>query len=107
VFIGYADLAAVRDATATIADAIRASGRKFEIHPLLWRFDQLGSAYWRDRAVQAALSADVIVLASSDPAALAGGVEEWVAAFLQANRGRRATLVAVGGPADAWTISIE
>ena len=107
VFIGYADLPAVRRATSTSADAIRVSGRRFQIEPMLWRFEQLASAHWRDRAVQAALQADVIVLAASEPAALGTGIEQWVDSFLAANRGRRATLVAVAGASDAWTISIE
>lgn len=107
VFIGYTDLAAVRDATDTIADAIRSKGRPFHIQPMLWRCDQLASDHWRDRAILAAQEADVIVLASSDPAGLGDGVEGWVNAYLAANRGRAATIIAVSGPYDAWTISIE
>lgn len=107
VFIGYADLAAARDATATIADAVHASRRKFEIHPLLWRFDQLADSHWQDRAIKAALGADVVVLASSKPDGIGSEIDAWVSAFLRANRGRRATLVAIAGPTDAWTISIE
>ncbi len=107
VFIGYADLPAVRIATGVIADAIRRHGRRFDIQPMLWRFDQLASDHWRAVAIRAATEADVIVLASSAPGALTPGVEGWVNAFLVANRGRPATLVAVAGPFEAWTISIE
>jgi hypothetical protein len=107
VFIGYTDLGAVRNATDTIADAVRTASRRFQIQPMLWRCDQLASAHWRDRAIRAAQEADVIVLASSEVGGLSAGVEEWVNAFLIANRGRRATIVAISGPADAWTISIE
>jgi NAD(P)H-hydrate repair Nnr-like enzyme with NAD(P)H-hydrate dehydratase domain len=105
VFIGYTDLGAVRNATDTIADAVRAASRRFQIQPMLWRCDQLASAHWRDRAIRAAQEADVIVLASSG--GLSAGVEDWVNAFLIANRGHRATIIAISGPADAWTISIE
>lgn len=106
VFIGYADLRAVRRATSTIADAIRCSGQRVTIEPMLWRFDQLASNHWRDRAIEAALSADVIVLASSESGS-GLAVEPWVDAFLAANRGHRATIVAVSGENEAWTISIE
>lgn len=107
VFLGYADVPAVRGATATINDAIRSTGRSFAIEPMLWSFAQLANAYWRDRAVRAALDADIVVLASSRPGALSADIEAWIEAFLAANRGRRATIVAISGPADAWTISIE
>jgi hypothetical protein len=107
VFIGYADLVAVRHATSTIADAILSTGRHFQVQPMLWRYDQLANGHWRDRAIRAAQEADVVVLASSEPGGLSAGVEDWVNAFLAANLGRRATIVAVAGANDAWTISIE
>jgi hypothetical protein len=107
VFIGYTDLTAVRNATDAIADAIRSTSRPFRTHPMLWRCDQLASPHWRDRAIHAAQEADVIVLASSDSCGFSAGVEDWVNAFLVANRGRRAMIVAISGPSDAWTISIE
>lgn len=107
VFIGYGDLPAVRTATGVIADAMQSAGRRFDLQPMLWRFDQLASSHWRDVAVRAAQDADVIVLTSSAPGTLAPAIEGWLTAFLEANRGRRATIVAVAGPSDAWTICIE
>lgn len=107
VFIGYSDLPAVRNATAVIGDAVRESPRKFEIHPLLWRFDQLASAHWSPKAIAAALHADVVVLASSSPTALSPAIEHWITAFLAANCGRPTTLIAISGESEAWTISIE
>ncbi|HVU35121.1 MAG TPA: hypothetical protein VHE61_16930 [Opitutaceae bacterium] len=105
VFIGYGDVPAVRCATAALADAIRSTGRKFDLQPMLWTFAQLASGHWRLRAVRAALEADIVVLASSTPAENPF-LETWVEAFLAAKRGRSATLVAVAG-SEAWTISIE
>lgn len=107
VFIGYADVSAVRRATSTIADAVRGSGRRFEIQPMLWRFSQLISSHWHDRAITAALDADIIVLASSNSADLSQKIEEWVDAYLAARHGKRTTIVAVLGDSDAWTISME
>lgn len=108
VFIGYADVTAVRRAMSTVADAVRASRRPVQIQPMVWRFAQLESSHWRDRAITAAMSADIVVLASSiEQTELPDGVEAWVNAFLAANRGRKATLVSVAGEREAWTISIE
>ena len=105
VFIGYADIAAVRGAMGVVTDAARSSGRKVEIQPLLWRFDQLASSHWRDRAITAALEADIVILTSSG-AEISHAVEHWISRFLATARGRRTTLVVISG-ADAWTISIE
>jgi hypothetical protein len=107
VFIGYADLCAARHATAAIGEAVRTARRRFEIQPMLWRFDQLASTHWRARAVAAAMEADAIVLASDAATPLPASLEAWIYDFLAASRGRRVTLVAITGPADAWTISIE
>jgi hypothetical protein len=107
VFIGYADLPAFRRATASVGEAMRNSGRRVELHPMLWRFEQLTSAHWGERAISAALEAHIVVLASSTSAALTPAVENWVSGFLDSARGRRTTLVVISSPADAWTISIE
>lgn len=106
VFIGYADLPAVRRAMACVADAARDSGRAVEIQPWLWRAQQLASSHWRDRSITAALEADIIVLTSSGGAPLVPEFDNWGRHFLKAARTRPATLVVVTGP-DAWTITIE
>jgi hypothetical protein len=106
VFIGYADLPAVRRATACVLDAARDSGRRVEIEPLLWRSQQLASGYWRDRSITAALEADLIVLTSSASGPLAPEFDQWARHFLKAARHGPTTLVVITG-ADAWTISLE
>ncbi len=107
VFIGYADFPAFRSATSSVADAIRSSNRHVELHPMLWRFEQLASSHWRTRAIHAALDADIVVLASSSPGAITPDVDGWISTFLNAARGRRTTLGVIPGPSDAWTISLE
>lgn len=74
---------------------------------MLWRFQQLESAHWRDRAVNAARDADVVVLTSSTPGALSPAMEAWANDFLRASLGRSITLVAIAGAHEAWTISLE
>lgn len=106
-FIAYADLTAARRATTTIADVARHARHRVELHPILWRFDQLAHGHWRERSLAAAREADVVVLATSEGGALPPHVESWVDAFLAANRGHAATIVAVCGPSEAWTISLE
>jgi hypothetical protein len=107
VFIGYGDVPAVRRATGSIGTTLRESRRNVELQPMLWRFQQLASSHWRDRAIAAALEADIVVLTCSDPESLTADVEDWVNGFLAASRGRRATIVAITGQAEAWTISVE
>jgi len=106
VFIGYADLPAVRRATACIGDAARDSGRRAEIQPMLWRSQQLASSHWRDRSITAALEADIVVLTSSSAGPLAPDFDQWVRHFLRSATDRPVTLVVIAG-ADAWTISFE
>jgi hypothetical protein len=105
VFIGYADLTALRHATTAIADAVRVSRHRVETIPLLWRFGQLAAPHWRDAAMSAALEADAVVLACTghhfDPE-----IEAWVDSLLTACRGLPVTVVAVFGEADAWTITL-
>ncbi len=107
VFIGYADLPAVRRATAAVGQGMLRTGLPVEIRPLLWRCDQLVSSHWQDRATSAALEADVVVIASSTPQGITPAVEHWISRFIDAAHGRRTTLVVISGPNDAWTISIE
>jgi hypothetical protein len=106
-FIGYGDMTAVRRATSTIKDVLEATPHAYDFQPLLWPFDQLASAHWRERALAAARGADIVVLASSQPGELPALIEHWISALLEEARGRRLTLVAIAGASDAWTISIE
>ncbi len=106
VFIGYADQIALRRATTTIADAVRASGRRVEMVPLLWRFGQLSSPRWRDLALSAAMQAHAVVLACTSPRS-EPELESWVNSLLSASRGLPITVVAVFGESDAWTITLE
>lgn len=106
-FIAYADLDAAREAMRTINEVLAASGHSYRLEPMLWRFDQIAAAKWREPALHDAALADVVVLARSAAGSLPGEVEQWVTDFLGRKRHCRTTLVALLGREDAWTISIE
>ena len=86
---------------------MRHAGRRFELLPMLWRYDQLSNAHWHEQSVAAALEGDVVVLASTTADAMTRDVEHWIERFIRAAEGRRTTLVVIKGRSDAWTISLE
>ena len=106
-FIAYADRDAARNAMRTIDDVLRTEGQPHELHPMLWRIDQLCTARWHELALADAAAAHVVVLASSKPGALSPALEGWIGEFLARRRGARVTLVALLGPGEAWTIAID
>jgi hypothetical protein len=106
-FIAYTDLNAAREAMRVINEVLQAAGRRFQFKPMLWRYDQLGHRQWREISLEDATGANVVVLASGTPGGLPRVMAQWVGAFLACNRGRRATLVALMGRDDAWTISLQ
>jgi hypothetical protein len=107
VFVAYADVPAARRAISTITDVLRATGRKFEFLPMLWRFDQLAEAKWRECALADTAGANLIIFASSTPGELPPPVESWTNELIARKRGLPLTLVALLGPDDSWTISLE
>lgn len=107
VFLAYADVPAARNALVAIRDALRAHGGNFALQPMLWRFSQLADPKWRERALADTALASVVVLASTEATADHLPVEAWIADLLARRRGLETTLVALLGPDDQWTISIE
>ena len=91
----------------TINEVLRAARKRHRLHPMLWRFSQLADSKWSDASVADAAQAQVVVLASTSASTLTPELESWIARFLAQRRGRRTTLVALLGPDDAWTITIE
>ena len=108
-FIAYDDLDAARGAMKAIDEVLQAAKRRYRLQPMLWRFDQLCSDKWREPSLANAIEAEVVVFASSTPGPLTSFVERWVGEFLAAKKrtASRATLVALLGHDDSWTISIE
>ncbi len=92
---------------SAINEVLRASNHNYALRPMLWRFDQLAAAKWRQSSITDASEASVVVLASSSTGDLATEVDAWVTHFLVQRRGRPATIIAILGEEEAWTISIE
>jgi hypothetical protein len=106
-FIAYADLPAARRAMGVINEVLGATAGRFELKPMLWRFDQLASAKWCDYALTDAREAAVVVLASSRRGSLPVALEQWIGALIHYQRGQRVTVISLQGEYDAWTITIE
>jgi hypothetical protein len=90
-----------------IRKVLKATGRRLALVPMLWRFDQLERENWRDHSITEAARASVIVLASSETHRLSEPLERWIGSLLGRKPSCRITVVALLGPSDAWTISIE
>ncbi|MEY4940775.1 MAG: hypothetical protein RIQ93_2510 [Verrucomicrobiota bacterium] len=106
-FIAYADVAAAGQVMNAINQVCRAAKRKHVLKPMLWRFNQLASPQWRDRAVEDAAEADIIIFASTPATTFPVALEEWTSFVLERRRGQSTTLVALLGPGDTWTITLE
>lgn len=107
VFIGYADLSAVRQATGTLRETLLQEGRDVILEPILWSFEQLADVHRRSQALETARGAHLIVLASSEAAAFGPKIESWIRDLLAAVHGKQVTLVAIASATEAWTISLE
>lgn len=106
VFIAYGEVSAARDALERVK---RMRGRQMKdsiVHPMLWRFDQLGRAPWRETALHDALRAHAIVLAMGSRPALDSTTDEWLAALTNVSSGAPITCTTFMGD-EAWTISLQ
>jgi hypothetical protein len=77
-----------------------------ELHPMLWRFNQLDDPRWRDVALRDAARAHTLVLAMSDEAAFCPRTQTWMTTLLSRLRGSSLTVLALIGHEEAWTITL-
>lgn len=108
VLIAYVDIPSARNAIARVERLMHTSPteRPTELHPLLWRFDQLDDPRWRETALRDAANATALVLAMSDEADFCPRTEAWMTALLNRMRGSNVTVLALIGERDAWTITL-
>jgi len=52
VFIAYGDVSAAREAIDRVKQMSAQARREYAVQPMLWRFDQLGNARWREMALR-------------------------------------------------------
>jgi hypothetical protein len=106
VFIAYGDVAAARDAIDRITRLLGPSGQNHPVQPMLWRFDQLGHARWREMALHDASRAHAVVLAMGTAPTLDGATDAWLTALTDRQDGAPITCLTLMGD-EAWTISLQ
>ena len=107
VFIAYATVPAARAAMARLAQWLEHQKENFQLQPMLWRFDQLDDARWREMALGDAARATTLVLALGDTPELGASGEAWLKALTARECGAKLSAVAFIGEDEAWTISLQ
>jgi hypothetical protein len=107
VVIAYDDRAAGRRALAMLNRVLRHEPGAVHLIPSLWRFDVLETAECSERALADAIAADLFILSTSASETIAAGIERWVSTFLSRRRGTGTAILALFGPDDEWSISIQ
>lgn len=107
VFIAYGEISAARDAIARVKQLVARGPREVVLQPMLWRFDQLGQARWRDMALHDAARAHTIVLAMGNAPALDAGTDGWLRALTTRHAGAPIHCLALLRGDEAWTISLQ
>ena len=79
----------------------------FELHPMLWRFDQLHDSRWRETALQDAVRAAILTLAMPHIEALCPPIESWLDELLVRRCGADLRVLALIGQEDAWTLTLS
>jgi hypothetical protein len=106
IFIAYGEIAAARDALERVKRMLGPRAQGATVQPMLWRFDQLNRASWRETALHDALRAHAIVLAMGSLPALNPATDAWLAALTTLSRGAPITCTTFMGD-EAWTISLQ
>ena len=106
VLIAYGDVPSARQALARITDMLRKTEPGVELHPMLWRFNQLDDPRWRDVALADAARAKAVVLAMSHESAFCARTQSWMTTLLGQLHGRSLTVLALIGEQEAWTVTL-
>ncbi len=99
VVIAYGDLAAGKRAMHVMGELGKRVDDNVQFHTLPWRFDLLADADWRAMATRDALSAEMLIVATSDNGPLPPGVALWIEETIHQKRGTSAAVVALLGHA--------
>lgn len=97
VVIAYNDLAAARRAMGVLRDLDRGLGDAIEFQPLPWSFELLTDPDWREAALRDAISADMLIIATSASGPLPAAVQQWVEFTFTRKQGTDAAIVALFG----------
>lgn len=105
MFIAYGDVPSARDAIAHVGRLLHGGKHATELHPLLWRFDQLDAPRLREMALHDAATASALVFAMSAETDFRPSTDAWISALLDRMHGSSLTALALVG-AEAWTITL-
>lgn len=97
VVIAYDAAAAGKCAVRWLADLDTRSGDDIEFRPFPWSFRWLADADWRAEATSDAVSADILILATSSGQPLPPAVEQWAGETINQMHGG-AAVIALFGP---------
>jgi len=73
--------------------------------PILWRFELLANVAWRCRATDDVAGADVLIVSLSQQDEVPATIARWMEVCLNRVLGRRATVFALFGDGEVWTIA--
>jgi len=111
VVIAYNDIAGGRRAMHVLANIAKELGNDIEFQPLPWLFGLLADVDWREVAASDAVSADILIIATSSTNPLPQAVGRWGEAAISQKRGTHAAVVALfaGGeyPAGSGSSQLE
>lgn len=108
VLIAYRNIPSARQAMGRLTQLLQLSGGSLQ--PMLWRFDQLDEAKWREMSLRDAHHARLMVLAVPDESALEQAPDSWIHALIERAHGTsRSVLAMIGmtGAQDIWTLTFE
>lgn len=104
--IVYREIACARQSLAHLTAMLQRSRRDAELHPMLWRVDQLDDPRWRELALRDASRAEMVVLALLDEAALCAKTEAWLETLRLTMKGQELHVLALVGTDEAWSITL-
>lgn len=107
VLILYENLNGARQAMDRLARAIRQCARSTILHPMLWRFDQLDDARWRELSLLDAAEADCLVCAASTSVAFSAGASAWLFEAVWRRSEPATHVLTLSEDEEPWTIAIE
>jgi hypothetical protein len=94
VLVAYEDFAAGKRAIAMLKRVDSQCGGPGQLTHMMWRFDVLADGDFFDLAVQEALAADIIVIATREGGSLPQRIRDWIARWLLMKQSRPQALVA-------------
>lgn len=107
VLIVYEDVAAAERAMQVIARLEGCTDGQIEFVPKVWRFDLLNDPDFAWAALEDALDADLVILATHITDTLPPAVRRWLASYRARRTRMKSALLLLYGASGAWNISLQ